>query len=75
MHVRNHCNFFYFVDHPSYSPDLTSSDDYIFSSQGKRNTVGKQHKTEDMVISVVEDFFKDQDVSFYTAGTQALQSR
>ena len=39
----------------------------------KKHLAGKQYWTDDEVISAVEDFFKDQDESYYTTGIQALQ--
>ena len=32
-----------------------------------------KYRTDNEVISAVEDFFEDQDESFYTTGIQALQ--
>ena len=41
----------------------------------KNHLAGKQYRTDDQVISAVEDFFENQDESFYmyTKGIQALQ--
>ena len=55
-------------DHPTYSPDLFSV------SQHKKHLTGKQYRTNEIIIlSGVEDFFEEQDESFYATGIQALQ--
>uniref|UniRef100_A0A673BIC6 Histone-lysine N-methyltransferase SETMAR n=1 Tax=Sphaeramia orbicularis TaxID=375764 RepID=A0A673BIC6_9TELE len=65
---------FELVDHPPYSPDLAPSDYFLFPNM-KKHLAGKRYQTDDEVISAVEDFFGDQDESFYTAGIQELQHR
>ena len=55
-----------------YLPDLAPSDYYMFPNMQK-HLAGKQLWTDDEVISAVEDFFEDQDESFYPTGIQALQ--
>ena len=46
---------------------------HLFSvSQHEKHLAGKQYRTGDEVISAGEDFFEDQDESFYTTGIQAL---
>ena len=65
---------FELVDHPPYSPDLAPSDYFLFPNMNK-HLAGKQYRTDDEVISAVEEFFKDQDESFYTTRIQALQHR
>ena len=37
----------------------------------KNHLAGKQYRTDDEVISTVEDFFEDQDESFNTMEVQA----
>ena len=58
---------FELVDHPPYSPDLAPSDYFLFPKM-KQHLAGKQYRTGDEVISAVDDFFEDQDESFYTKG-------
>ena len=53
---------FELVDHPSYSPDLTPSDYFLFPHM-KKHLAGKQYRTHDEVISAVGDFFEAQDKS------------
>ncbi|XP_052828224.1 histone-lysine N-methyltransferase SETMAR-like [Octopus bimaculoides] len=56
---------FELVDHPPYSPDLPPSDYFLFPNM-KRHLTGKQYRTDDEVISAVEDVFEGQDENFYT---------
>ena len=52
------------LDHPPYSPDLAPS---IFCSPTwkKQQHLAEKQYQDDEVISAVEDFFEDQDESFY----------
>ena len=72
MATARDCGF-ELVDHPPYSPDLAPSDYFLFPNIMKKHSAGKQYQTNDEVISAIEDFFEDQDKSFYTTGIQALQ--
>ena len=38
----------------------------------KNHSAGKHYRTDDEVISALENFFEDQDDSFYTTGIQVL---
>ena len=44
-------------------------------NERKKHLAGKQCRTDNDVMSAVEDFFEAQDESFYTTGIQALQHR
>ena len=59
------------VDHSPYSPDLATSDYFLFPNMNKYKA-GKQYIWNG-VISAVEDFSEDQDESFYTTKIQVLQ--
>ena len=63
---------FELIDHPPYGPYLAPSDYFLFPNM-KKHLAEKQYRTDDAVISAVEDFFKNRDESFYTTGIQALQ--
>ncbi|XP_030588657.1 histone-lysine N-methyltransferase SETMAR-like [Archocentrus centrarchus] len=65
---------FELIDHPPYSPDLAPSDYFLFRNM-KKHLSGKQYRTDDEVLSAVEDFFEGQVESFYTTGIQVLQHR
>ena len=41
----------------------------------EKHLAGKHYRSDDEVIIWVQDFFEDQNESFYTAGVQALQHR
>ena len=62
---------FELVDHPTYSPDLAPFDYFLFPNM-KTHLAGKQYQTDE-VIFADEDFFEDQDKSFYTTAIQVLQ--
>ena len=64
---------FELVDHPPYSPDLASSDYFLFPNVKNPHLVGKQYQTDDEVTAI-EDLFENQDES-YTTGIQALPHR
>ena len=64
---------FELVDHPPYSPDLAPSYYFLFPNIMKKHLAGKQYQTDDKCA--VEEFFKNQDESFYPMGIQALQHR
>ena len=63
---------FKLLDHNPYFPDLVPSDYFLFPNL-KKYLAGKYYWTDDEVISAVDDFFEDQDESFYTTGIQALK--
>ena len=46
---------------------------FLFPKLEKKYLAGKQYRTDDEVVSAVENFFKDQDENFYTTGIQVLQ--
>ena len=73
MAAVHYCGF-ELADHPPYSSDLAPSDYFLFPNI-KKHLAGKQYRTNDEVISAVEDFFEDQDESFHTTGIHALQHR
>ena len=56
MAAVHDCGFELF-DHPPYSPDLAPSDYVLFPNMIK-HLAGKQYRTDDEVISAVEDFFR-----------------
>ena len=64
---------FELVDQPPNSPNLAPSDYFLFPNMKKKYLAEKQYRTDDEVISAVEDFFENQDESFYTTGMQAQQ--
>ena len=60
-----HDSGFELVYHPPYYPDMAPSDYFLFPTMKKKKLDWEAEKTADEVTSVVEDFFEDQDESFY----------
>ena len=72
MSAVHDCGF-ELIDHPPYSPDCTIG---LFSvPKLEKHLAGKWYKTDDDVISTVEDFFEGQEENFYATGIRALQHR
>lgn len=65
---------FQLVAHPPYSPDLAPSDYYLFPNL-KRWLQGKRFRSNEEVISEVEAYFADMDVSYYRKGIEMLETR
>lgn len=62
------------VDHPPYSPDLAPCDFHLFPNL-KKWLGGKKFASNDEVIASVNEYFEDQDASFYSRGIAALEHR
>ena len=60
------------LDHPPFSPDLAPSDYFLFPSM-KKHIAGRHYRSDEEVISTVEEFFRDQDEGFYTKEIQDFQ--
>ena len=73
MSAVHDCGF-ELIDHPPYSPDLAPSDYFLFPNL-KKHLAGKRYKSDDDVISAVEDFFEGQEENFYATGIRVLQHR
>ena len=56
IHRKMHDCGFELIDHPPYSPDLAPLDYFLFPNL-KKHFAGKLYKSDDDVISAVEDFF------------------
>ena len=61
-----------FIDHLPCSPDLASSDYFLFPYM-KKHLAKSRYQTDFDVISAAEDFCKGQEENFYTTVIQALQ--
>ena len=62
------------LDHPPYSPDLTSSDFQLFLHLNK-HLAGKKCEDDDEVPDEVMKWFKGQAADFYGSGIQKLVPR
>ena len=58
--------------HPPYSPDLASSDNWLFADL-KRRLQGKRFGSNEEVISKTEAYFETKDKSFYKKGIEYLE--
>ncbi|EGI68665.1 Mariner Mos1 transposase, partial [Acromyrmex echinatior] len=65
---------FELVAHPPYSPDLASSDYYLFPKL-KRWLQGKKFTSNEEVIAETEPYFEGLDVSYYRKGIEMLENR
>lgn len=65
---------FKFLPHPPYSPDLASSDYWLFAEL-KKMFAGKKFRTNEEVIAETEAFFEAKDKSFYKSGIEMLERR
>ena len=62
------------LNHPSYSPDIASSDYHLFSNL-KGSLRGQTFSSDDEVISNVEDYLNDLDSDFFCKGIHSLRDR
>lgn len=65
---------FNLVPHPPYSPDLAPSDFHLFP-QLKKALAGRHFRSDDDVITAVEEFLGSQTKEFFFTGINALQHR
>ena len=65
---------FEFLPHPPYSPDLASSDFFLFSDL-KRMFAGKKFCADEEVIEETEVYFEAKDKSCYKNGIEKLYDR
>ena len=65
---------FELLPHPSYSPDLTPSDYYLFTDLNGM-LQGKRFGSNEEVIAETEAYFEAKDKSFYKKGIEILEKR
>ena len=63
---------FELLSHLSYSPDMTSSDYYLFADL-KRMLPGKRFGSNEEVIAETKTYFETKDKSFYKKGIEMLE--
>ena len=66
MFAVHDCGF-ELIHQTPYSPDLAASDYFLFPNL-RKHLAGKRYKSDDDVISAVEDFFESQEENFYVTG-------
>jgi hypothetical protein len=62
------------LNHPTYSPDISPSDYYLFSNL-KKFLRGKNFSLDSEAIDTVEDYLTDLDSEFFCKGIQSLRDR
>jgi [histone H3]-lysine36 N-dimethyltransferase SETMAR len=62
------------LNHPTYSPDISPSDYYLFSNL-KKFLRGKNFSLDGEAIDTVEDYLTDLDSEFFCKGIQSLHDR
>ena len=72
MMAKLHELHFELLPHPPYSPDLASSDNWLFAYL-KRMLLRKRFGSNEEVISEIEAYFKVEDKSFYKKGIELLE--
>ena len=65
---------FVLLPHPPYSPDLASSDYYLFSDL-KKMLQGRRFYSSEEVITDTNAYFEAKDKSFYKKGIEMLEKR
>ena len=62
------------LNHPAYSPDIASSDYYLFSNL-KKFLRGNNFSSDDEAVITVEDYLTDLNSEFFCKGIQSLHDR
>lgn len=62
------------LNHPSYSPDIAPSDYHLFKRL-KTFLRGKTFRSDDEVITTVENYLGDMDSDFFSNGINSLYDR
>ena len=62
------------MPHPLYSPDLASSDYYLFSSL-RNDLIGKTFDSNEAVKNELIQFFASKNQTFYESGIMKLTER
>ena len=62
------------IPHPTYSPDLARSDFFLFPNLGK-DIRGCHFRSDEEVVTAVEEWVNGKDPSFFSSGLMALEHR
>ena len=73
MTAATECGF-EILPHPPYSPDMAPSDFYLFPKL-KSHLRGTQYGNNEGVIEAVNEYFGDQESTFYFEGIRKLEQR
>ena len=66
-------NGYELIPHPAYSPDLASSDYFLFPNL-KTDIRGRHFQTNEAVVAAVE-WVREKDPGFFNSGLMALEHR
>ena len=67
-------NGYELIPHPAYSPDLAPSDYFLFPNL-KKDIRGRHFRSNEEVMSAVEEWVRDKDPDFFSSGLMALEHR
>ena len=67
-------NGYELIPHPAYSPDLAPSDMFLFSNL-KKNIQGLHFRSDEEVVTAVEEWVNGKDPDFFSSGLMALDHR
>ena len=62
------------IPHPAYSPDLAPSNFFLFPNLKKDNR-GLHFRSDEEVVTAVEEWFNGKDPDFFSSGLMALEHR
>ena len=67
-------NGFELIPHPAYSPDLAPSDFFLFPNL-KKDIRGLHFRSDEEVVTAVEEWVNGKDPDFFSSGLMALEHR
>ena len=67
-------NRYELIPHPAYSPDLASSDLFLFPNL-KKDIGGLHFRSDEEVVMAVEEWVSGKDPDFHSSGLMALEHR
>ena len=67
-------NGYELIPHPVYSPDLANSDFFLFPNL-KKNIRGRHFRSDEEVVTAVEEWVNGKDSDFFSSGLMALEHR
>ena len=67
-------NGYELIPHPAYSPDLAPSDFFLFPNL-KKDIRGLHFRSDEEVVTAVEEWVNGKDPDFFSSGLMALEHR
>ena len=67
-------NRYELISHPAYSPDLVPSDFFLFPNL-KKDLRGYRFRSDEEVVTAVEEWVNGKDPDFFSSGLMALEHR